>query len=55
MTPTAYIRSRAAKLRERAAATMDPAVRDDYVSGARHLELVADELDADFHVSDEDE
>ena len=50
-----YIRNRAATLRVRAGSAMDPDVRADYTSGARHLELVADELDAEFHVSDEDE
>ena len=53
--PVRYIRNRAATLRSKSASTMDPDVRADYTSGARHLELVADELDAEFHVSDEDE
>ena len=50
-----YIRRRAEALRTAAATAMDPTVRDDYTSGARYLNLVADELDAEFHVSDEDE
>ena len=53
--PIAYIRKRADGLREQAAKSLDPYVRDDYTSGARYLNLVADELEAEFHVSDEDE
>ena len=45
-----YIRNRATGLREQAAKSLDPAVRDDYTSGARYLDLVADELEHEFHV-----
>lgn len=44
-----YIRKRAAKLRERAASVMDQTVKADYLSGARYLDLVADEIEAQFH------
>jgi len=47
--PVSYIRKRAIALREAAAKTLDPAVRDDYTSGARYLDLVADELEHGFH------
>lgn len=50
-----YIRQRAARLREAAAATLDPDVRSDYTSGARYLEMVADEIEHDLHITDEDE
>lgn len=53
--PIAYIRKRADGLLSKAFKMMDPTVRADYQSGARYLNLVADELDAEFHVSDEDE
>ena len=44
-----YIRRRAEKLRTAAASAIDPTVRDDYASGARHLEITADELKSGFH------
>lgn len=47
--PIAYIRDRAEKLRQNAGIALDPAVRDDYTSGARYLDLVADELEHGFH------
>jgi hypothetical protein len=50
-TKVAYIRNRAEKLRAAASAVMDPDVRSDYTSGARYLELVADEIDAGMHES----
>ena len=46
----AYIRNRATGLREQAAKSLDPEVRQDYTSGARYLDLVADELEHEFHV-----
>lgn len=46
---TQYIRDRAAKLRERATQGLDEAVQNDYKSGARHLDLVADEIENGFH------
>lgn len=44
-----YIRNRADGLREAADKALDPTVRDDYISGARYLNLVADELEHGFH------
>ena len=49
MSTVSYIRRRAEGLRAQAATTMDPAVRDDYTSGARYLDLVADEIEHGFH------
>lgn len=46
---TQYMRDRAAVLRARATQGLDENAQSDYKSGARHLEIVADELDAGFH------
>lgn len=46
---TDYIRQRAAKLRERAKQGLDEAAQSEYTAGARHLEIVADEIDGGFH------
>lgn len=50
-----YIRRRAEKLRKAATAVIDPEVRSDYTSGARYLDLVADEIEQDLHITDEEE
>ena len=52
---TEYMRDRATKLRERAKQGLDEVTQADYTSGARHLEVVADEIDNEFHWDDEDD
>jgi hypothetical protein len=49
VSAVAYIRARAAKLRAAIDVTLDPDVRSDYTSGARYLELVADEIESGLH------
>lgn len=49
MSAVEYIRERAAKLRTAAVGIMDEDVRSDYTSGARYLELVADEIEGGLH------
>lgn len=50
--PVEYIRNRAEGLLSKATQTMDPERQDEYKHGARYLNLVADELDAEFHVDE---
>jgi hypothetical protein len=45
-----YIRQRAARLREAASKTMDPDSRADYRSGAKYLDLVAEEIHQGLHL-----
>ena len=51
---TDYIRERAAKLRERAKLGLDEATQSEYTAGARHLEIVADEIENEFHLDDDE-
>lgn len=53
-----YLRQKATTMRNR---LNDPKrdlsedARDELVIGSRHLEIAADEIEADFHVKDEEE
>lgn len=56
MSPAQYLRNRAEQHRQRATdGTLNEAEQAEWRHSARHLDIVADEIEAEFHVNDDED